>query len=146
MKRIILVIVAAMFLFIACNNKNVDLYGTPHKEAAEVYDTHSALSPDGRHLAMAMMYLNQMNFISLTDFGRSSTSLYCDSKICDDESKKIFYYRGIAANDRYVCGLYSNTLLMGAARNRRIRRYMCLTGKETLRQNLSQMIYCMQLR
>lgn len=99
--------------------KKFDLYETPHKEAAEVYDTHSALSPDGKHLAMAMMYLNQMNFISLTDFERSSTSLYRDSKICDDESKKIFYYRGIATNDQYVCGLYSNTLLMGGGKEQK---------------------------
>lgn len=90
--------------------EKMDLYNTPHPMAMEIYPTHSTISPDGKHLAMGMMYMNQMNFISLTDYDRKSVSLYVDSQICEDRSKMKFYYRGITSNDKYVCGLYSNIM------------------------------------
>lgn len=87
-----------------------DLY-TPNNNANNLYISHTAINTEQEKLVMGMLFVNQVNFMSLKDGSRSSISLYKDAVVSNDLSKRILYYRCVAPTKRRVCLLYTNLAL-----------------------------------
>ena len=69
-----------------------DLY-TPNTNASNFYVSHDAINTKEGMLAIGMIFVNQVNFMSLKDGSRLSVSLYKDAIVGNDLSKRTLYYR-----------------------------------------------------
>lgn len=92
--------------------KSVDLY-EPHKSAISIYCSRAVINEQSGRLVMAMMFVNQVNFMSLDGEDRTSVSLYENATV--DDSPTTLYYRGVASVGKYVCALYTNQKLADMA-------------------------------
>ena len=87
--------------------QSVELF-KPHNDAMNLYTMCSAINLKEGVIAMAMQFVNQINFISIKGQDKKSASLYKDAAIVENYEDRTIYYGCVAPADKYVCALYAN--------------------------------------